>query len=204
MSRPSPKTDAVISTNQIFARVSIHTWLSCALIYIYLAGLSFPLWGAHTVKAILQINTGPTLSARTGHTLIQIVGTGRAVPAWRTLALKPCEHLVACSPVGARIGHTGVLDDLAGFARVALWTSAEEFIWLCVHTGSSVHTRLVATAVVQIFIAEEASPVPLTIALPGIAAGPMNTTRIKHTIVTELALPAIPTHAFSWDGAGAM
>lgn len=46
---------------------------------------------------------------------------------------------------------------------------------------------------VHTFIAEEASPVPLTIALPGIAAGPMNTTRIKHTIVTELALPAIPT-----------
>lgn len=62
LSRPSPKTDAVISTNQIFARMSTDTGLAFALIYIYLAGLSFPLRGAHTLKAILQIDAGPPLS----------------------------------------------------------------------------------------------------------------------------------------------
>lgn len=62
LSRPSPKTDAVMSTNQIFARKSIDTGLAFALIYIYLAGLSFPLRGTHTLKAILQIDACAPLS----------------------------------------------------------------------------------------------------------------------------------------------
>lgn len=113
---PSPKTVAVISTNQIFARESVHTGLSCTLICINLASLSFPLWGAHTLKAILQVNTGSTLSTWTGGTLIQIVGTGWTLPAWRTLALKACRNLMACTSIGAGIGNTGVLGYLAGLS----------------------------------------------------------------------------------------
>lgn len=43
------------------------------------------------------------------------------------------------------------------------------------------------------FIAQQASPVPLTVALPGDVASPVDTSRKKHTFITELALPAIAT-----------
>lgn len=204
LSRPSPKTVAVISANQIFARISVHTGLPCTLIRIYLAGLSFPLRGTHTLEAVLQINTGSTLGTRAGGTFIQIVGTGRTLPAWWTLALETCENLVACTSVGAGIGNTGMLGYLTGFSRVAQWTGAVIFIWFCVHAGSSIDTWLMATTVVQIFITQQATPVPLTVALPGYVAGPVDTSRIKNTFIAELALPAVFTLAFSWDSAASM
>lgn len=89
LSGPSPKTVAVIAANQIFARVSVHAGLSCTLICIYLAGLSLPLRRAHTLKAVLQVDTGSSLSTWTGRTLVQIVGTGQTLPAWWTVALEP-------------------------------------------------------------------------------------------------------------------
>lgn len=114
------------------------------------------------------------------------------------MALEASEHLVACPSVSAGIRDTGVLHDLAGFPRVALRTGAVVLIRLCVHAGASIHTRLMATAVVQIFIAEQASPVPVTVTLPGLVAGTMDTSRIQHTLVTELSLPAVATLAFPW------
>lgn len=148
LSGPSPKTVAVISANQIFARISVHTGISCTLICIYLAGLSLPLWRAHALEAILQVDAGSTLSTRTGGTLVQIVGTGRTLPARRTMALEPRGDLVACTTVGARVGNTGVLGYFTGLAGVSLRTGAVVLIRFGVHAGSSIDTRLVATAVI--------------------------------------------------------
>lgn len=204
LSGPSPKTVAVISANQIFARISILTGLSCTLICINLAGLSLPLRRAHTLETVLQVDTGSTLSTWTGGTLVQIVGTGQTLPARRTLALKPCRNLIACTTVGARIGNTGVLGYLTGLARVSWWTGAVVLIWFGVHAGSSVDTRMVATAVIQIFITQQATPVSLAVALPRDVAGPVNASRKEHTFITELAIPAVVTLAFPRDGAAAM
>lgn len=160
------RTLAVVTSQPFLACCSILA-LTMTATDVYLAGLSFPLWGTHTLEAVLQIDTGSTLCTRAGGTFIQIVGTGRTLPAWWTLALETCENLVACTPVGAGIGNTGMLSYLTGFSRVAQWTGAVIFIWFCVHAGSSVDTRLMATTVVQIFITQQATPVPLTVALPG-------------------------------------
>lgn len=200
LSGPSPKTAAVISANQIFARVSVHTGLSCTLICIYLAGLSFPLRGAHTLEPILQVNASSTMRTWTGSTVIQI-GTGWTIPAWRTLAFKPCWNLVACTTICTRTGNTGVLSYLTVLSREALWTGTVVLIWLGVHTGSSVNTRLMATAVIQIFIAHQTTPVLLAAALPGGVASPVDTTRMELTFITKLALPAISALAFAWDTA---
>lgn len=61
-----------------------------------------------------------------------------------------------------------------------------------------------ATAVIQIFITQQATPVPFTVALPGEVTGPMNASRIKNTFITELALPAVVTLAFAWDRAATL
>lgn len=49
--------------------------------------------------------------------------------------------------------------------------------------------------VFRTFIAQEAAPVCLALALPGERAGPVDTSGIKHTFVTELTLPAVVTPA---------
>lgn len=38
-----------------------------------------------------------------------LTGTGWIIPAWRTLAFKPCWNLVACTTICTRTGNTGVL-----------------------------------------------------------------------------------------------
>lgn len=45
------------------------------------------------------------------------------------------------------------------------------------------------------FVAEQTSPVLLTGALPGLAAGPVNTAGIRQALVTERTLPAVVTPA---------
>lgn len=197
------KTLAVVTPLALLACCSIQA-LTMAAVDVYLAGLSLPLGRAHTLEAILQVDTGSTLSTWTGGTLIQIVSTGRTLPAWGTLALKSCGNLMACTTAGTRIGNTGVLSYLAGLAGVSLWTGAVVLVWFCVHAGSSIDTRLVATTVIQIFITQQATPVPLAVALPGVVAGPMDASGIKHTFITELALPPIATRASSRDRAAAM
>lgn len=86
---------------------------------------------------------------------------------------------------------------LTVLARVSFRTSTIIFIRLRVHAGSTIDTRMMRAAVVQIFIAQEAAPVLLTSALPGHNTGPMQTTRIRKTLVTELPLPAVVALAFS-------
>ncbi len=46
---------------------------------------------------------------------------------------------------------------------------------------------------IRTFITQQATPVPLAVALPGHVAGPVDASRIEHTFVTELALPAVVT-----------
>lgn len=38
-----------------------------------------------------------------------LTGTGWIIPAWRTLAFKPCWNLAACTTICTRTGNTGVL-----------------------------------------------------------------------------------------------
>lgn len=178
--------------------------LTMAAVDLYLAGLSFPLRRANTFESIFQVDTGSTLTTWTGGTLVEIVCTSRTLPAWRTLALESRGNFVARTAVGAGIGNTGVLGYLTGLSRVALRTGAVVLIRLSVHASSSVDTRLVATTVIQIFITQQATPVPLTVALPGVVAGPVDASRINHTFITELALPAVVTLAFPWDRTAAM
>lgn len=45
------------------------------------------------------------------------------------------------------------------------------------------------------FIAQQATPVPLAVALPLDVAGPVDASRVEHTFITELALPAVATPA---------
>lgn len=43
------------------------------------------------------------------------------------------------------------------------------------------------------FIAQQAAPVPLAVALPLAVAGPVDAAGVEHTFVAELTLPAVVT-----------
>lgn len=71
------------------------------------------------------------------------------------------------------------------------------FIWLCVGACPTVLTRLVGATVVQVFVTQQSSPVDITHTLPGFAAASVHTAGERHTLITQRALPAIMTLAFS-------
>lgn len=71
-------------------------------------------------------------------------------------------------------------------------------IRLGVHTRPAVFTWTVGPTVVQIFVAEEAAPVLLTVTLPRLGAGAVDTAGIRQALVTLRALPAVITLALSW------
>lgn len=53
----------------------------------YLAGLSFPLWRAHTLEAVLQVDAGSSSSTWAGGTLVQIWGNTHAHTATHSLLI---------------------------------------------------------------------------------------------------------------------
>lgn len=154
LSGPSLKAVTMISTNQVFARVSVNARLPHTLIYINLAGLPSPLRRTETLKAILQIDTRSPLSTRTGSTLIHVFSTGGTLPAWRTVAFKARGNFMTGATIGTRVGNAGMLCYFTVLARVAFRTGTVIFVWLGVDAGTSVHTGVMGATVVQIFITQ--------------------------------------------------
>lgn len=89
VAHPSMKARTVISTNHIFARVSIEARLPHTLINIDLAAPSCPLWRTEAFKAVLHVDAGPSMSTGRGGTFICVFSTGWSRPASRTVTLKP-------------------------------------------------------------------------------------------------------------------
>lgn len=83
------------------------------------------------------------------------------------------------------------------FPRVPFRTDTVVFIRFGVNARRSIDTGVVRATVVQIFIAHTAAPVFLTSALPRRRARPVYASRVRNTVVTELALPTEVAHAFS-------
>lgn len=81
LSGPSLKAVTVISTNHVFARVSIYTRLPHTLICIDFTGLPNPLRRADTLKAIFQVDTCSASRTRAGGTFIHVFSTSGSLPA---------------------------------------------------------------------------------------------------------------------------
>lgn len=77
-------------------------------------------------------------------------------------------------------------------------------VWFRVGAGSSILTGLVGATVVQIFVAQQSSPVDIADALPRLGAAAVHTAGKRHTLVTQSTLPAIMTLAFSRHSTGAV
>lgn len=88
LANPSTKAGTVISTNQVFARVSIEARLPRTLINVYLAGLARPVRRTDAFEAVLHVHAGSSLSTGARGTFICVFSTGRPRPACRTVTLK--------------------------------------------------------------------------------------------------------------------
>lgn len=88
-----------------------------------------------------------------------------------------------------------MLSPFAVLAQVAIWAGAEVLVRLGVDTGASIDTGVVAATVVQVFVTEQATPVGLTVTVPGLHTAAMHAARVGDTFITELALPAIAAPA---------
>lgn len=88
LANPSRKAGTVISTNQVFARVSIVARLPRTLINVYLAGLARPLLRTEAFEAVLHVHAGPALSTGAGGTFVCVFSTGGPGPSCWTVTLK--------------------------------------------------------------------------------------------------------------------
>lgn len=89
-------------------------------------------------------------------------------------------------------------------SRVTFWTGTLIFVRAGVATRPSIQTRRASATVVEIFIAELATPVGFTETLPWFIAGTMDTAWVWNALIAVLALPAILTPALSRNLAGPM
>lgn len=94
-----------------------------------------------------------------------------------------------------------MLGPLAVLAQVAVWAGAEVLVRLSVDTSTPIDTGVVTATVVQVFVTEQATPVGLTVTVPGLHTAAMHAARVGDTLVTELALPAIAAPALPRHGA---
>lgn len=100
---------------------------------------------------------------------------------------------VAAASVLAGVAVALVYLQLAVGAAVAGPAGAGVAALACIGAGGPISTRLVVGAVVQVLVAEEATPSFLTHALPRLRAGAMETARVPHTVAAGRTLPAQAT-----------
>lgn len=98
--------------------------------------------------------------------------------------------VVARSSVQTRHGRTVADSGLAICSDVAGRTLASVRTLSGVEASSSILTRFVVGAEVQILIAEQSTPAFVAEALPGLLAGPVYASRIGFTLVAQGTLPA--------------
>lgn len=135
-------------------------------------------------------------------TLPHRLSTGVSSPAFSAHAAEACEVLYTAGPLVAGGRATCMLHDVTVSAPEPFLALTLVLVGLRVGTGAPVVTGLEVPTCVQVFVTEQSSPVDVTHTLPGLGAGPINTARVGHTLVTQRALPAIMTLAVSRDSTG--
>lgn len=111
-SHPTREAFAEVASNQVTARVGIHTRVTLTLVGIYEAGLASPLGGAVALEAVDQVLTGATVIAGVGTAVIHIDRAGWPSPARRTLAFKALAGLHTTSSIKTGLRQTRVLRSL--------------------------------------------------------------------------------------------
>lgn len=204
LTRPARDAIAIVASNEVSARICVHTGLDFTLICIYLASLASPLRWANTFESIYQILTGTTVPTWVWRAVINVDGAGWSCPAWGTTAFKASRSFHTASTIVARIRQTGMFSYFTVLPRVPFRTGTLVFVRARVAAGSSVQAGLICSTGVQIFVAELTTPIRFTQTLPWFSASAMDTSRVRNALVAVLSLPSILASAFSGSLTSAM
>lgn len=137
-----------------------------------------------------------------------LVDVGRAVrpgETGRALAVSALTEFSAGRTVQAWIRGARVVDLLAGRPGESLGAGALVLIRCRVLARAPVLTGLVSAAIVEVLVAEDASPVRVADALPArTVAVAVLATRVGGALVAELTAPTVPALALAADVAVAV
>lgn len=113
-------------------------------------------------------------------------------------------YLMAGAPVGTWVGSTGMFSPLTVLARVAIRAGAAVLVRLGVDARAPIDAGVVAATVIQVFVTQQATPVGLTVTMPGFYAAAVHTAGIRDTLVAKPPLPAIAAPALTRHSATPM
>lgn len=143
-------------------------------------------------------------AARAPITLLHRISAGVSGPGVGTGAAEACRVLHTGGSVHTRGRQTRMLHDVTVASSETFLALTVVLVWLCVGACPTVLTGLVGATVVQIFVAEQSSPVDVAHTLPRLSAASVHTAGERHTLITQRALPAIMAFAFSRCSTGAV
>jgi hypothetical protein len=179
--------------------------LEGAFVDVELAGGALPGGWAVAAELVPAVDAEAAVEAGLGGALVDVGGAVRAGEALGAVAYSALADLGAARPVEAGVGRAGVVDLLAGRAGEALRAGAAVLIRGRVLAGAAVLTGLVGPAVVEVLVAEDATPVRVADALPARAvAVAVLAARVGCALVAELTPPAVTALALPGDVAVAV
>lgn len=191
-------TLAQVGVDEVHTLGTIRAGVGAAVVDLLLTvEASVPQRALAEVTALRVVDTAAVVEARPVSTRHGAQLTVVSIETRRTGALVGVFLIRAASSVPA--GVVGALIDLLFTAGPGeAWTTGAGVATLSsVGTSCPVHAGLVVGAVVQVLVAEEASPTLLTVALPRLLAGAMETARVPDAVVTITPTEAHSTLAFS-------
>lgn len=118
--------------------------------------------------------------------------------ARRAVAHRRLADLAACRAVRARVRGARVVDLLARRPRESLGAGAIELVGRGVLAGTAVLARLVGAAIVEVLVAQDATPVRVADALPARAvAVAVLAPGVRCTLVAQVTLPTVAALALA-------
>lgn len=163
---PSDAALAPIITDQVRARDCVYAGIVQALVRVDLADVSFPRLGALALVGIVQVDARAAILAGRRGALVDVDLTRRSGPSRATLTPKRTSGFHASPVMRTRSRSARIIHDLAINSRKAVRTATQIFVRFRVLARAAVQAWLVGTAVVQILVAQNSSPIGVADALP--------------------------------------
>lgn len=188
---------AYVRVPQIDALGSISTWAGAAVIdFLFTVEPGITQWAAAAVSPIRVVGASPTIEARSISTRHCAQLTVFAIEAWGAGTGIAVLEISAASTILARVGVTFIDFNLTVGACVPRSARTSVAPLTSVGACGTILTRLVVGAVVQVLVAEKATPAFLAVALPRLLTGTMKAAWVSDALITISPLPTHSAFAF--------
>lgn len=188
---------AYVGVPQINALRSISTRAGTAVIdFLFTVEARIAQWAAAAVAPVGVVSASPTVEARPVSTSHRTQLTVLPVEAWRAGTGIAVLEISAASTILARVGITFIDFNLTIGACVARSARTSVAPLTSIGACGTILAGLVVGAVVQVLVAEKATPAFLAVALPWLLTGTMKAAWVSDALITVSPLPAHSAFAF--------